>query len=125
MSDCRELMEDGYTKEAAEALCDVARSIGVKPSKLISAARRLEKEGIWLTAGDWLVVKEVMDKGFSLGTIVDYIIERRRAGIGSAEIVKELPLAAAHSAKRRHLLRNLMKALEAPEYFSGGETAVN
>ncbi|MEM4760037.1 MAG: flagellar biosynthesis protein FlaJ [Thermoproteus sp.] len=117
MNDCRKLIEEGYTKEAADELCETAKAIGVKPSKLISAAKKLEKEGIALSPSDWLVIKEVLDKGFSLSTVVEYIIKRRRAGLSPSQIMEELPVAANLSVKRGHILSNLLKALEAPEYF--------
>lgn len=117
MNDCKKLIEEGYTREAADELCETAKAIGVKPSKLISAAKRLEKEGIALSPSDWLVVKEVLDKGFSLPTVVEYIIKRRKAGLSASQIIEELPVAASISVKRGHILGNLLKALEAPEYF--------
>ncbi|MGC9169535.1 MAG: flagellar biosynthesis protein FlaJ [Thermoproteus sp.] len=117
MKDCEKLIEDGYTREAAEELCDTAKAIGIKPSRLAAAARRLEKEGIALLPSDWLVVKEVLDKGFSLSTVVDYIVKRHRAGLSPSQIIEELPIAANNSVKRSHILGNLLKVLEAPEYF--------
>ncbi len=117
MNECRKLIEEGYTREAAEELCDIAKTIGVRPSRLISAAKKLEKEGIALTPADWLVVKEVMDKGFSLSTVVDYIIKRHKAGLTPSQIMEELPIAANNSVRRSHILGHLIKVLEAPEYF--------
>ena len=117
MDYCEKLMEEGYTREAAEELCETAKAIGVKPSKLISAAKRLEREGIALTPADWMVVKRIMDRGFSLSTIVDYIIRRHRSGLTPSQIIDELPIAAKSSAKKSRLLGRLMKALETPEYF--------
>jgi hypothetical protein len=73
---------------------------------------------------DWLVVKEVLDKGFSLSTVVDYIIKRRRAGLSPSQIIEELPVAANNSVKRSHILGNLLKVLEAPEYFVVEENGV-
>lgn len=124
MSECEKLIEEGYTREAAEELCEAAKAIGVKPSKLISAARRLEKEGIALTPADWLVVKDVMDKGFSLSTIVDYIIKRHRSGLTPSQIIEELPVAANKSVKRGHILGHLLKILEAPDHFVVEENGV-
>ncbi len=117
MNECEELIEKGYTREAAEELCKTAKAIGIKPSKLISAARKLEKEGIALTPADWAVVKKVMDKGFPLSAIINYIIKRHRSGLTPSQIIEELPIAARNSAKKGRLLSRLTKALEAPEYF--------
>jgi hypothetical protein len=124
MKDCEKLIREGYTREAAEELCDTAKAVGVKPSRLVAAARRLEREGIALLPSDWLVVKEVLDKGFSLSTVVDYIIKRRRAGLSPSQIIEELPVAANNSVKRSHILGNLLKVLEAPEYFVVEENGV-
>ncbi|CCC81613.1 hypothetical protein [Thermoproteus tenax] len=117
MRECEKLIDEGYTKEAAEELCETAKALGIKPAKLIAAARRLEREGIALTREDWLVVKDVMSKGYSLGTVVDYIIKRHRSGLSARQIIEELPLAASASARRAHILGNLIKLLHAPEWF--------
>jgi len=46
MKECERLIREGYTREAAEELCDTAKAVGIKPSRLVAAARRLEREGL-------------------------------------------------------------------------------
>jgi hypothetical protein len=104
-------LRHGFTLSTARWLEELAKELGVGEKKLLKAAVKLAKHGIWLEAEDWRLMARHIDLSRHLDMAVDYVIRRVTAGVFTADAVKELPRAVKKAGMLTHIrevLNNLV-----------------